>query len=251
LTPFHFGDPVAPLFGTLHPALQEPRDPAGAVLCAPILFEYMAAHRALRQLANRLAQGGTAALRFDWYGTGDSAGGSADGDPARWRRDLDAARVELTRRLHDAPPSVVGLRFGAALALQAQLSPEAPDVPALVLWEPVLDGAAYVDELLGRQHEQYGAVTDEVLGYPFSTALRSAITIVDLRSAPPPRAGRVLVVETGAPDPARRALVDRWCDAGARAEHRVVTGPPFWQEPGKTVVPMQAIQAIVSWIGRT
>jgi alpha/beta superfamily hydrolase len=249
LTPFHFGGSAEPLFGIVHPALHERPDPRGALLCAPILYEYMAAHRSLRQLANRLAQAGIAALRFDWYGTGDSAGEAADGGPARWGRDLEAARVEL-RGHHATPPSVVGLRFGAALALQRQISRDAAEIPALVLWEPVLDGAAYVEELLERQRDLYGEITDEVLGCPFGAALRGEIAALDLRSAPPPRAGRVLIVESSEMESGRRALVDRWCDAGARAEHRVVPGPPFWQDPGKTVVPMQAIQAIVSWMGR-
>src|SRR5256885_16263297 len=72
--PLYFGPATARLFG-LHDA---PRTDAGregsVVLCYPYGRDYMSAFRAYRTLALRLARAGFHVLRFDYRGTGDSAG---------------------------------------------------------------------------------------------------------------------------------------------------------------------------------
>ena len=50
----------------------------GVVLVPPLGYEYWTSHRTLRTLAERLAQNGCLALRFDLDGTGDSAGDQWD-----------------------------------------------------------------------------------------------------------------------------------------------------------------------------
>ena len=53
----------------------------GVVIVPPIGYEYWSSHRTLRTLAERLAEQGCSRLRFDFDGTGDSAGDQWD--PAR------------------------------------------------------------------------------------------------------------------------------------------------------------------------
>src|SRR5438046_10636910 len=79
--PFYFGPFAARLFG-IHDA---PRTDAGregsVVLCYPYGRDYVSAFRAYRTLALRLARAGFHVLRFDYRGTGDSAGDIGDASP--------------------------------------------------------------------------------------------------------------------------------------------------------------------------
>src|SRR5919201_1417748 len=88
----------------------------GIVLCYPGPQEYNVAHLAFRKLAGLLARRGWHVLRFDYRGTGDSAGASDEGDPTLWIQDLRAAVAELKDIAGISAVSVVGLRLGAAVA---------------------------------------------------------------------------------------------------------------------------------------
>lgn len=141
-TPIWFGPVQRPLFGILHvPEGGVAR--AGVVLCSPLGREDLPVHSTYRSLAERLEQHGIAVLRFDYDGTGDSAGEQRD--PARvaaWSASTRAA-FDLMRAA--APPVVaaVGMRMGAALAaLEATREP----LDALVLWDPCRSGRTFLRE---------------------------------------------------------------------------------------------------------
>src|SRR6185437_4398727 len=72
-TPTWFGPAESPLLGWLH-LPDDGRARAGIVLCPSLGKEQISAYPTLRLLADRLAVQGFAALRFDYEGTGDSAG---------------------------------------------------------------------------------------------------------------------------------------------------------------------------------
>ncbi len=188
--PFFFGDG---LYGAYHAAAS----PRGAVLiCQPILLEYMRAHMALRRLAATLAASGLAVLRFDYFATGDAHGELDETSVARWVDDVRRAAAVLRERSGCDRLSLVGLRFGAALAMLAceRLAPE-----QLILWDPVVDGRAYLDELrdmhrrmlhdphrfafIARARRRLLGDTHsgEVLGYPMPARLARGIEAVDLR----------------------------------------------------------------------
>ncbi|TWS19789.1 alpha/beta hydrolase, partial [Tsukamurella asaccharolytica] len=77
----YFGPADAPLYGALH--LPASRRVRGTVLLVPPLAkEQYDALRGLRRLAALLAADGFAALRFDYLGTGDSAGAAGLPDAA-------------------------------------------------------------------------------------------------------------------------------------------------------------------------
>jgi uncharacterized protein len=140
--PLYFGDARRPLFGVYHPPQgTRPRD-LGVVLCYPAPQEYMGSHWAMRKLALAVAREGLPVFRFDYYGTGDSAGETSDGTLEQWRQDITAACDEIKDIAGVRRVSVVGFRLGAALAAQAALK-----VRDLVLWEPVVEGRAYLEEL--------------------------------------------------------------------------------------------------------
>ena len=93
------------------------------VLCNPVGNEYIQAHRTMRNLSSRLSKAGFHVLRFDYYGTGDSSGGSDEGSPQSWCENIKAAVLELQQMTGAARMSLIGLRFGANLAAQVAARP--------------------------------------------------------------------------------------------------------------------------------
>ncbi len=142
-TPIWFGAHDRPLFGMLHlPEGNVAR--AGVVLCPPLGREDLAVHSAYRALAERLAAERIAVLRFDYDGTGDSAGSQSD--PARvaaWSRST-ATAMDLVRATGAPVVGAVGMRMGATLAaIEAARAP----MDALVLWDPCRTGRSFLREL--------------------------------------------------------------------------------------------------------
>lgn len=114
-------------------------------MCYPFGQEYMRAHRAFRQLALILSGKGYHVLRFDYRGTGDSAGdvqGLCVGD---WLHDIESAVQELKDMTGVPGVTLVGLRMGALLA--GVTASRRRDINSLVLWDPFISGAAFLAEL--------------------------------------------------------------------------------------------------------
>ena len=73
----------------------------------------MRTHWAFRKLAGFLAREGFHVLRFDYYGTGDSAGDYHESNIGQWLADIHEAADELKDRADVRDISVVGLQCGA------------------------------------------------------------------------------------------------------------------------------------------
>ncbi|GAB2555358.1 hypothetical protein GCM10027065_27580 [Rhodanobacter koreensis] len=139
--PCHFGSNDE-LFGIYHPAAA-PATKA-VLLCPPFGQDLVRSHRLYRQLAHALVAEGVAVLRFDYYGSGDSAGSSADVDWTRCVDDTLAAADQLRTLSRCDRIVAFGARLGGSIALAAAT---AAHLVELVMWDPVLDGAAYVARL--------------------------------------------------------------------------------------------------------
>mgnify|MGYP002781038052 CR=1 FL=1 len=144
MTPITFGTQQRPLFGLYHPPAAAGRG-VGVVLCNSFGQEAMRAHRAVRQLALELTRARLHVLRFDLYGCGDSGGEGFEGHTEEWMENLHAASDELKDTAGVSKVAWVGLRWGATVALRASVGRK--DLDALVLWDPVVNGAAYLAEL--------------------------------------------------------------------------------------------------------
>lgn len=258
MNPFFFGSSDEPLFGIYHPPGDERGKNRGAVICNPFGDEAIKAHRALRRLAMTLSEARMHTLRFDYFGTGDSSGGGEQGRLSRWVADVGDAADELKDTSGVAKVSFTGLRLGASLALRAASGRR--DLDRVALWDPIVDGRAYLDELervhdaylasefpaLGPQLAEAGFTPDEIMGFPFPPELRAELETLDLTKEKVTRVRRVALVVSTKSD-RYHALADhlREQDADVIVEHVPVGVNWSSDETMETsLVPTEAIDAL-------
>lgn len=150
--PMRLGSQGRDLFALYLPASVQTWRSHGIVVCNPFGQEAIRSHRLHRVLCERLVAAGFDVLRFDYFGTGDSAGEHAQGDLASWVDDIASACDALRSRSACRDLSLFGMRLGANLALRAAMRmPVAPQ--AVLLWDPLLDGASYL-QLMRQAHQR-------------------------------------------------------------------------------------------------
>jgi len=257
--PIHFGAPDRALFGFYHPPKEGPWRAAGVVLCNPIGTDQTRSDRTYRHLAERLSAAGFACLRFDLFGTGDSAGDEFfPGIVRAWVDDVRAASEELRARSGARTIALVGLRLGATLALMQ--AAEQGDVDSLVLWNPCVSGAAFVSEVT-KLHKLYlriepqmagarpaSADGEEALGCFLPRGLVEELSRIDLLQTARRPARRTLVVD-GGNVPGQGALVARLNDLGASPQLQMHPGHKFLITVShRSLVPDEAIDSVVAWL---
>lgn len=242
MNPLFFGDSGEQLFGAYHSAVASSR--RGAVICYPWAREYLLAHPTLRLLAQRLADNAIHTLRFDYYGTGDSAGDANAAGSERWIRDIGIAIEELRDVANIQEVTLIGMRLGGALASLAAAT--RPEVTRLVLWDPVLDGDTYLDEL-GAPASNGDAI--DVLGSVLTPSLRS-----DLGAIKPELVTQswrqTLVIQTLA-DASVAAVTDSAQKRGLGVERDEVNDVTAWREEwgrGGKGLAVNAVNRIVAWL---
>jgi len=197
--PHFFGTSGRRLFGVYHMPRGRVR-PHSVLLCPPGPREYMRSHMAFRRLALALVRQGFHVLRFDYYGTGDSGGDPREGNLSEWRANIVAAANDLRECSGVQRLSLVGFRLGAALAASAPL-----DVANLLLWEPVISGSHYLEELRDLHRRQFTSLLfpppvpptgsgGDLLGLPLAPQVETELRALDLRQAPPTHVQHVAFV---------------------------------------------------------
>jgi pimeloyl-ACP methyl ester carboxylesterase len=175
----------------------------------------MQMHYAFRQLAMQLVRAGLPVLRFDWHGTGDSAGGCESVSFQQWREDLQLAVQEMRDAFAVRRVSVVGFRLGASIAAMTSFS---QPLQELVLWEPTLIGALYLRDLRERERRNLGNLLDppawwkherphELLGHTLSDAHYAEIQSLDLVRQMTPVAKQVSLIVNRSSAPHRDFLL--------------------------------------------
>lgn len=258
MNPFYFGPSAKALYGVLHPADTCHAQSTGVVLCPATRDEYNPSHRSMRQLASRLARAGLPVLRFDYYGSGDSFGGDEDGDLEQWKTDVVAAITELKDTTGVAGVYLIGLRLGATLAAMA--AHQRSDITRLVLWDPVVHGRRYLEELRARHEDLVVTVlrqaqggptaSDGLCGFHLSPALRAGLTALDLTQQPLDLRCDVLLtsLETR---PEYDLLEEALTRSGTPVDRARVAGQPIWEERvlwSNELVPVRVLDRIVTWL---
>ena len=199
---FWFGPPERRAFGWYHAPVGGPRDMA-VVLCPPLGHEMLCTHRAYRHLAQQLSTRGFPVLRFDYHGTGDSAGSDHDGNRVPdWLATIDEA-IELIRQGGATRVTLFGIRIGATFATTVAL--RRTDVDALALVAPAVSGATYLRELRamhrlrdrGELRPPFQGQRDgdeEAIGFVFRRETVAALSRIDSRTIETTRPLPVVIV---------------------------------------------------------
>jgi exosortase A-associated hydrolase 2 len=241
----------------------------GVVFFAPFAEELNRTRRMTTLLAQALAAAGIGMLAFDFSGTGDSTGDFGDARLESWIDDGVAAIDWLAERL-GTPITVVGLRFGAALALLS--AQERGDrVGKAVLWQPVSSGSTMLTQFLRIRvaanmagdgpGETTKALRDriaageplEVGGYVLAPALFRDIDRISLSDIRPDGGLPVHWLEVAADDDgdllmASRRVVEAWRASGVPVEASTVAGEQFWATQELSTAPA-LIDATVAAVG--
>jgi len=248
-------------FGWLHEAMGHDDTRVGVVLCSPFGYDALCAHRGWRELADALALRGMPALRFDYPGTGDSAG--VEQDPDRfdaWLGSIEAAAAFLRARTGVQRFVLCGLRLGAALAALA--ARRIGGVEGIAMIAPVTSGRAYIREL-ELQHQTWLTTPDgmesvreaddgSVGAYGFRLhgdtldRLRALDVAHERERAPAPR----ILLQDVYENPRVERLAARYRQLGAHVDvqtfasyNRLLVDPRFSETP------RDAFDSVLTWLG--
>jgi alpha/beta superfamily hydrolase len=245
----------ARLFAIYHEPRRERADGLGAVLCHPLGSEYLRAHRSFVQLGQRLADQGVHAVRFDYAGTGDSLDPPGEPSLDDWVEDVRRVADQVRDGLAVRRLCLLGLRLGASMAA---LAAAAMAVDSLVLWQPVCNGAEFLDAALveyqawlrgsfGRAGPASSAV--DLFGFGIQPQLARQLGEIDLARVVP-RTSRVLVAHDGS-DRHTSALADRLRQRQIAVDVRP-SALRVWQKEKKleerASVDRGSLDAITAWV---
>lgn len=265
--PLLFGTPGRELFGLQHLPTDLSKPHAAVLLCAPFGQEAIRSHRTFRVLGERLARAGHPALRFDYFGTGDSDGDDSQVTMQGLIADIVSADIRLREidsgSAEKRPVIWIGLGLGATAAwLAASQGARQPDV--LVLWDPILDGQNYLTILRAR-HSTYveeafsvrprsvtSAGVEEVIGFALATEFQAELAklAVGTMPLPPDRTRAILFTSRDIPQSA--ALLTRCQSAGRPLRHVELRHDIDWlveSIDNGALVPSPAIQSLVHLAG--
>ena len=247
--PFFFENGEQRLFGVVHSPDKSIADKC-FLLIHPFGEEKLWSHRVFVNFARGAAKRGYPVLRFDLSGHGDSDDQTENCTLSNWLADIDLARTRMKAMFPDVKTtSFVGLRLGATLAyLSASQSRERTN---LILWEPILNGARYMQELLrinlSTQMAVFGGVKQNreslvenmklgeltnVDGYLICHKFFEDCTRIDLAQPELPRNVESCLVVQIAPNVKQKSRPDlvHFANSISKGAFIKVEEAPFWRE---------------------
>lgn len=258
--PLFFGSIGQGLFGQYHPA-NGGSAPGALLICAPFGHEDLCAYRSLRALAHAAAQAGTATLRFDYAGCGNSASLAVDADELDAWVDSVIEAARTLRALSGASHiTVLGVRLGATLATLA--APRINGLSDLIAVAPVVSGRTYLRELkalhMASEAQQARAPNEpdsdslfESGGFVLQEATREGLLAIDLRKLDAATAQRVLLIDRDdLPGAAKWAAHLR--DRGVMVEQQTMTGYALMMaDPHLGQVPHALLDTVLARLQQT
>jgi len=249
--PFFLESAAGQRFCLFHPPASPCR---GALIYVHPFAEEMNRSRRMAALqARQLAALGYGVLLLDLAGCGDSEGDFNDARWALWKNDLALGAAWLNQRLGQ-PLTLWGLRLGALLAADYART-ATHSVHALLLWQPVQNGAAFLNQFLrlrvagamlddGQHLGQARTSTTtlrqallagesiEIAGYDLAPELAAALDTLDPLEAMTPPCPVHWFEAVSAADavlPASAARVGvAWQARGVEVRQQAVHCSPFW-----------------------
>ena len=271
MRPLQFGDEDRSLFGIHHSPEPAQTGGLGVVICAPFGHEAIRSHRLFRVLAERLARAGSHVLRFDYYGTGDSGGDDAEGELAGWARDVQSAHRELLRCAAPGQVVWIGARLGASVALQAAQDDTLALPPKLLVFDPIVDGKAYLEAMrvlhVETLEESYSVIDpawrhrldhdpqaylDEAIGFAISPALRGQLAALDAASLTPAPRTAVNVIASPDDEPVQRWVQGLQAANAVDVDAIALQHSLVWTSDdslNSALVPAEALQAMLAAAG--
>ena len=253
--PCYLRSPDGSLFAWHHVARDDVRRGAAVVLCPPLGFDYICVYRSWRILAQELAGLGFDVIRFDYHGTGDSAGDAEE--PGRldaWLRSIDQAIAAAQAMAGTGHVALVGLRLGATLAAEAAAA--RGGVSRLVLWSPFRSGRAYVREIKAFDRmcpeedvpQPAGEEDIQSAGHVVTRETADALGRLDLHALSRCPAPDVLLVDRD-DRPADSLLGERLALLGSRVTRCRPEGTAaVLVQPAFSRVPRPVIDEITGWL---
>jgi alpha-beta hydrolase superfamily lysophospholipase len=240
-----------PIFGWYHSTPSAGQSDCVAVVCGPIGHEYTRTHRTMRHLADRLAERGIPAVRFDYHGMGNSPGDELHSERvAYWQSSIRAAIRQARALSGRQRVCLIGVRLGATMA--ALVASDTP-VDLLVLWNPVTKGRAYVRELQAIAMSAARTSTDcdgglESAGFVMSAETLDALRGTDLMNTTYGVDDRALIL--GRDDlAADKSLCEHLIAGGIACDYERVPGwLGMMADHQFTVVPDAALETIANWV---
>jgi uncharacterized protein len=179
-----------------------------------------------------------------------------DADLGGWQHDIETAIEELKDSTGAKRVALAGLRLGATLAASVAAR-RYSDVDTLVLWDPIVCGSTYVQELNGGTgwHAPIGRRDDigggyAIRGFPLTARMAQEFRALDLTNLLAALPARTLILRSER-IPWNGTLNDaaaKLDSAAARIEY--LDDPPPWIErldnPG--ILPVNALKRIVQWL---
>lgn len=189
------------------------------------------------QWTQLLIRKGWHVLRFDFFGTGDSAGMHEEATLGKWRRNIAMAVGELRERMGQGEIVLAGCRLGASLALLEALDRQ--EINRAIVWAPVVNGSNYLTEIQQHQVELLAPVVDrlgekigptEIMGTQYSPQLLDELRAFDL--------------STELENKSLNRLLIGGTDGGEEQYG-------FWRKsnhPHSAIVPHKQLKTIVQWL---
>ncbi len=257
VVPFYFGISPKSLYGCYHPPQVSRGKAFAVVVCSAIGQEYLQSHRAIYQLAVLLSRAGFHVLRFDYFGCGDSEGQFEEGSVLQWTDDIHIAIAEMQKQSGLTRICLIGLRMGATLALQAAAN--CPHVDTIILWEPVLRGDRYLQELAEgqrafldawrhkiKQSEGAGEETPaEFIGFPITSDMRRELETINAAHIKIRSGVRLLAVSNSE----ESNELNHFIESHPRAQLQVIADQhKVWKEFYRRLTPHNTLLYMVRWV---